>query len=417
MNTTPQNTPFKQTEIGPIPQDWEVKRLGDIGEFASGTTPRREMNERYFQNGSIFWVKTMDLNDAEIYDTSEKVTEVALKETSSLKIFPVDTVLVAMYGGYNQIGRTGILKISACVNQALTAVQTNKQILNPLFLINFLNYRVKYWKDVATSSRKDPNITSKDVKDFPVILPPLPEQTAIATALSDADALIGGLEKLIHKKRLLKQATMQHLLTPKEDWEVKKLGEECELITKGTTPTSIGKDFKSSGINFIKIESLTGNGRIIKDKVAFIDIDTNNLLKRSQIKQGDVLFSIAGALGRVALVDDEILPANTNQALAIIRLRKESAIDLKYLYFYLNSKKIQGHILSISVQGAQANLSLLNISELSIEFPLKTEQIEIGETLSDMDAELSGLEGKLEKYRQLKQGMMQQLLTGKIRLV
>lgn len=129
------------------------------------------------------------------------------------------------------------------------------------------------------------------------------------------------------------------------------------------------------------------------------------------------MFSIAGALGRVAIVSDEILPANTNQALAIIRLKKDLEIDLKYLFFYLNSNKIQTHISAINVQGAQANLSLQNISDLPIEYPLKTEQTRIAQILSDMDAEIEALEKKLEKYKMIKQGMMQNLLTGRVRLI
>jgi type I restriction enzyme S subunit len=207
---------------------------------------------------------------------------------------------------------------------------------------------------------------------------------------------------------------MQQLLQPKEGWEVKKLGEVSDLITKGTTPTSVGREFQNKGINFIKIESLQKNGEIVKDKVAFIDEFTHNLLQRSQLKSKDILFSIAGALGRVAIVKDEILPANTNQALAIIRLKDGYLVD--YIYFYLNNEKIQKYILTISVQGAQANLSLLNISELDIPFPALEEQTRIASVLTDMDAELSALEQKLEKYKRVKLGMMQELLTGKTRL-
>ncbi|MDF7818369.1 restriction endonuclease subunit S [Runella sp. MFBS21] len=408
MNTTPQNTPFKQTEIGLIPQDWEVKKLGEIGEFASGTTPRREMNERYFQNGNIFWVKTMDLNDAEIYDTSEKVTEVALKETSSLKIFPVDTVLVAMYGGYNQIGRTGILKISACVNQALTAIQVNKQILNPLFLINILNYKVNYWKDVATSSRKDPNITSKDVKTFPLPLPSLTEQTAIATALSDADALIGSLEKLIHKKRLLKQATLQHLLTPKEDWEVKKLGEIGECIIGLTYSPN---DVKESGLLVLRSSNVQ-EGVLKYDNNVYVDV---KIPEKLIVRKDDILICVRNGsrdlIGKCALIDDNAVGETFGAFMSIFR----SSFN-RYVFILFQSsiikKQIDEHL------GATINqITNKSLNSFEIPFPPLAEQTRIAAILSDMDAELLGLEAKLEKYRQLKQGMMQQLLTGKIRLV
>jgi type I restriction enzyme S subunit len=234
---------------------------------------------------------------------------------------------------------------------------------------------------------------------------------------------MGELDKLIAKKRDIKQATMQQLLTGKKrlagfsgEWEVKRLGEESELITKGTTPTSLGKNFTDSGINFIKIESLESNGDIIKDKVAFIDEETNNLLKRSQLKEKDILISIAGALGRVAIVAADLLPANTNQALAIVRLKADGKIHHQFLFYYLNSLAIRKYIEAINVQAAQANLSLENVNSFLILLPCLSEQTAIATILSDMDAEISQLEARRAKTAQLKQGMMQELLTGRIRL-
>jgi type I restriction enzyme, S subunit len=249
--------------------------------------------------------------------------------------------------------------------------------------------------------------------------------------LSDADALIEALEGLIAKKRQVKQGAMQDLLTPPSaagqagkrrlveggKWEVKRLGDECELITKGTTPTSLGKDFTNSGINFIKVETLDADGKILGDMVAFIDEETHKLLKRSQLKEGDLLISIAGALGRTGIVEKNILPANTNQALAIARLKSNARLNLLYVYQYLKTANIKKHIEGISVQGAQANLSLQNIADLPIYAPDLSEQTAIAEILSDMDAEITALEWKLSKARQVKQGMMSVLLTGRIRLV
>jgi type I restriction enzyme, S subunit len=134
---------YKQTEVGVIPKDWQVAALGAVSETSSGTTPPRALQERYYQNGSIFWVKTLDLNNSDIFFTEENVTELALKETS-LKCYPIGTVLVAMYGGFNQIGRTGLLGQPATVNQAITAVRPNKSHLVAQYLIRNLNYRVGY---------------------------------------------------------------------------------------------------------------------------------------------------------------------------------------------------------------------------------------------------------------------------------
>jgi len=140
-------------------------------------------------------------------------------------------------------------------------------------------------------------------------------------------------------------------------------------------------------------------------------------LRRSKLKENDILFSIAGALGRTAIVGNDLLPANTNQALAIIRLRLQAELTHGFLVFYLRSTFIKKHIDAVNVQAAQANLSLENIREFEVRCPSKKEQTAIAEVLSEMDAEIAALEGKLTKAREVKQGMMQELLTGKIRLL
>ena len=151
------------------------------------------------------------------------------------------------------------------------------------------------------------------------------------------------------------------------EWEEKKLGDITDRITKGTTPTTIGFNYHENGINFVKIESITDSGAFIKDKFAHISEQCNEALKRSQLKVNDILFSIAGALGRIALVDDNILPANTNQAIAIISLR--SGIDIKYVKEVLRSNLIQDQISGLKVGMAQSNLSLAQVSNFNIPLP------------------------------------------------
>jgi len=156
----------------------------------------------------------MDLANSELWETSEFVTELALKETS-LRVYPPRSVLVAMYGGFNQIGRTGLLRIPAAVNQAISALQPTSGVLASEFLLRVLNFRVEHWKSVASSSRKDPNITSQDIKAFEIAYPAFPEQEAIANILIDMDAEIDALEQKLDKARQIKQGMMQELLTGK----------------------------------------------------------------------------------------------------------------------------------------------------------------------------------------------------------
>jgi type I restriction enzyme S subunit len=208
------HTKFKKTEIGEIPAVWELVQIQDIGRLKSGTTPSRSEQERYFENGTIPWVKTMDLNNGEVISTNERITDVALEETS-LTLLPVNTVLVAMYGGFKQIGRTGILREKATINQALTGIVVNETIVIPYYLQWWLNAKVDYWKNFAASSRKDPNITKSDVLKFPVTLPALSEQQKIVDILSSVNCKIEKeMQKLFHLREL-KKGLMQSLLTGK----------------------------------------------------------------------------------------------------------------------------------------------------------------------------------------------------------
>lgn len=151
---------YKWTKLGWLPEEWEITKLGDLGNLSSGTTPLRANHNKYFKGGAISWVKTTDLNNGIVTSTEESVTDVALKETS-LKVLPQKTLLVAMYGGFNQIGRTGLLGIDATINQALSALVIKKKDVNPFYVLNWMNFNVGYWKRYAASSRKETTGFSK----------------------------------------------------------------------------------------------------------------------------------------------------------------------------------------------------------------------------------------------------------------
>lgn len=190
-----------------------------------------------------------------------------------------------------------------------------------------------------------------------------------------------------------------------------------ELVTKGTTPTSLGRKFTSSGVNFLKVETFAGDGKFIPGREAFIDASTHQLLRRSQLDEGDILFSIAGALGRSTVVEEAWLPANTNQALAIIRPAKvRRSVLPRYLLWQLRSSAIMQRIAEINVQAAQANLSLEQVRDFEIPLVSLTEQHAIAAALDDVAELITTLERLIAKKQAIKQGMMQQLLTGRSRL-
>ena len=179
-----------------------------------------------------------------------------------------------------------------------------------------------------------------------------------------------------------------------------KLSDIAELITKGTTPTTLGFNFQPSGVNFLKIECFDDNGSYLKDKVAHISEECNDKLKRSQLKQGDILFSIAGAIGRVAIVTDEMLPANTNQALAIIRISNED-IYLPYIKLILTSPIIRKQFERKKQGVAQLNLSLKDIGDLEIPLVSREKQIEMLNTFDKVVDIITARKQQLTKLDEL----------------
>ncbi len=201
---------FKKTEIGDIPEGWEVKKLGELFILKSGSTPYRKV-KKYYEDGIIPWVKTLDLNNDQISQTEEYISDIALRKTSC-SINPPGSVLIAMYGGFNQIGRTGVLKIEATTNQAITALLPNPQMDS--FFVNYCLMRLRpKWKRMATSSRKDPNITKKDISNFMIPIPQLDEQKEIVTILDNITKRIKC--ETVERSQIiaLKKALLQKLLT------------------------------------------------------------------------------------------------------------------------------------------------------------------------------------------------------------
>ena len=409
MSSEPIKPGYKRTEVGVIPEEWSCGKLGELCYTSSGTTPSRSLADRYFRGGTVNWVKTLDLNNSEIITTDEQVTETALNETS-LRIYPPKTVLVAMYGGFNQIGRTGILNIPACVNQAITAVQCGAS-LDASYLLSVLNFRVDYWKSVASSSRKDPNITSQDIRDFFVAYPSIKEQRAIATALSDVDALLAKLDQLIAKKRDLKQAAMQQLLTGQirlpgfsGEWEVKRFEKICALRNERIDPGIEGVQEFCVELEHIEPSS----GRLL----GYVTAGDQASLK-SQFKIGDVLFGKLRAYQRKHWMASQSGVCSTE--IWVLVANQEFSIA-EFLYHTVSTDGfIEAASTAYGTHMPRSDWSV--VKRLQIALPGLDEQTAIAAVLSDMDAELAGLEARRDKTRALKQGMMQELLTGRIRLV
>jgi type I restriction enzyme S subunit len=193
--------------------EWERKTLNDIAEISSGTTPARS-NPEFFEGGSIPWVKTMDLNNSFIIETEEKITPKA-----RARINPAGSVLVAMYGGFNQIGRTGCLSVPAATNQAISVLVLDNKVALPAYVLAWMNAKVDDWKRIASSSRKDPNITGSDVANFSISLPEIQEQQKIADNIFSLDDLITAQTRKLDTLKTHKKGMMQQLFPSPEKVE------------------------------------------------------------------------------------------------------------------------------------------------------------------------------------------------------
>jgi len=419
---------YKQTEVGVIPEDWDVVKLGDLSETSSGTTPSRSQQERYFDNGSTAWVKTLDLNNSYIFSTDETITELALKETS-LRCFPVDTVLVAMYGGFNQIGRTGLLKTSATVNQAITAIKPDKRKLVSDYLLRNLNYRIDYWKSVASSSRKDPNITGKDVRDYLIAVPSVTEQQRIAEALSDADALIEGLGQLVSKKLEVKQGAMQELLSGNarlygfsKSWEEKTFGTVFDFYPTATNARSdLSSEGTASYVHYGDIHTKF-HSHLDFSRSKLPQIDRRLCKNAALLQNGDWIMADASedfdGVGKSVEVAGLGRDEAAVSGLHTFLLREKRPTFAPVFKGHLgNLKSLHNQFLKVTTGMKVFGVSKTALKDLTLSIPDWEEQTAIASILSDMDAEIAGLEVKLGKARRVKEGMMQDLLTGKVRLV
>ena len=402
---------YKDSPLGIIPKEWEVKRLGDIADITSGTTPLRA-NREYYNNGVIPWVKTTDLNNGTLYETEEKVSKEAVEKTS-LKILPKGTVLVAMYGGFRQIGRTALLGIDATINQALSALMCKSSVESP-FVLAWLNCRVNYWKRLAASSRKDPNITGNEVAKFPILIPSKEEQGCIVEVLGLWDTAIEKQSELIEKLKLRKRALMQQLLTGK-----KRLpgfsGEWKHMPIKSFAKEVSNRNV--DGTNHIVLSCTKYDGLVPSLEYFGKQIYSNDLSSYKVIPQGHFAYATnhieEGSIGYQSNYENGLI----SPMYTVFVTNKEKVNDT-FLYAVLKSHHLI-YLYKSMMEGSinrRGGLRWDSFSTIKIDLPTLEEQNAIVTVLVNADKEIELAEEKLANLQSQKRGLMQQLLTGKKRV-
>ena len=388
-------TKFKNTEIGVIPEEWEMGYFGDVlSTFSAGATPYRGIPDYY--NGKINWISSGELNYNVIYDTIEHISEEALRNTN-LCLHAPGTFLMAITGleAAGTRGRCAFVGVPSATNQSCLAINgTNKMDIKYLYWY----YRM-YGDSLAfkySQGTKQQSYTATIVKNLPIIYPKqVVEQRRIASALTSIDNLISSLGKLIEKKKNIKQGAMQQLLTGKirlkgfdEPWNKCCLSKICNDIFSGKNTTH-----SNSGMF-----SVYGSTGIIGYTDTYkYDYPT-------------ILVARVGA--NAGTVNKAVDCYDVSDNTLIISLKPNQNIDL--LTYILKYKKLNSMIFG----SGQPLITGSQLKSLTIEIPVTiAEQQAIATILIKMDNEITALEAKKDKYEAIKQGMMQQLLTGKIRLI
>ena len=414
---------YKKTELGWIPEDWEVKRLGELAEVYSGGTPPTAISEYY--GGEILWINSGDLNKTKIFSVEGRITELGLRN-SSAKIIQPETLLIALYGA--TAGVVAISKIEAAINQAVLAIIPRRDFV--YFLLHQLIYLQEFIKRTYKQGGQA-NLSGELVKSCPLVLPPLPEQKKSAEILSTWDEAIEKLNSYIEAKKKLKKALMRRLLTGKqrfkefivregykktelgwipEDWEVRRLGESCELLKDGTHSSHIDVE-PSQGLPLLSAKDIN-NGKIFfsQESRHISEVDFKQIHKSYFLSDGDILLTIVASIGRVAVVENYERNYTIQRSIAVIRLRKQF---YNYFYFYFfQCLYFQKELIQRSNASAQAGVYLGELSKIKIPLPPLPEQKKIAEILSKADEEIDLLNQELEKLKTQKKGLMQKLLTG-----
>ncbi|HRL77877.1 MAG TPA: restriction endonuclease subunit S [Candidatus Accumulibacter phosphatis] len=398
-----------------IPDAWEVKRLGDLATVRDGT----HQTPRYVPDGIPFYsVEHVTCGD---FTRTKFISDEEHRFlTRSYKIERGDILMTRI----GSIGDCRLVDWDVNASFYVSLALLKLHGADAAFVTQYSNSQAfKAEVDLHSLPSATPKkINLGPISDIRLPIPPLPEQRAIAAALSDVDALLGGLERLIAKKRDLKQAAMQQLLTGQTrlpgfsgEWEILQIREIASVRTGPFGSTLHESDYVQDGTPIITVEHLGEFGVTRQNLPLVSDQDCKRLCSYA-LEAGDIVFSRVGSIDRNALIREEEEGWLFSGRLLRVRPDKKR-VFAPYLSLQFHTESFKNSVLAVAVGQTMASLNTKILRDLSVPIPSIGEQDAIATVLSDMDAELSALEARRDKTRALKQAMMQELLTGRIRLI
>lgn len=395
---------YKNSPLGVIPNEWEVKRLGEISQMFSGGTPKS--TEQMYFNGEIPFIKSGEINNAK---TEQYLSELGLKN-SSAKLIERGDLLYALYGATS--GECALSKISGAINQAILCIRPTKDV-DRYFLLSFLQKGKEYYYNSYLQGGQG-NLSADIVKGYKILTPPLPEQRKIAEVLSTWDRAIEKQMLLVEKLELRKKGLMQQLLTGKkrlhgfsEEWKTVKLGSIADVVGGGTPDTN-NSDYWDGNIAWLTPSEIGTEKYVYTSKKHITEEGLKNSSARL-LPVGTIVFTSRATIGLKAILKTE---ASTNQGFQSLIISQSSNIE--FVYYLLD---ILIHVIRKKSSGSTfPEISANSLKSINITTPPLEEQNAIAEILSVCDKEISLAKQKLDTLRQQKKGLMQVLLTGKKRV-
>lgn len=390
---------YKKTDIGEIPVEWDVVELGNLAKVTMGQSPN-SINYNVQRIGLPLIQGNADIKNRKtiIRNYTSEIT----------KICNVDDIIMSVRAPVGEIARA---TFNACIGRGVCAITYKND-----FLYHYLIFIEKEWGKLSTGSTFD-SVNSSIVKTIKIPLPPLPEQKVIAKVLSDMDNLITALEAEIEKMRLVKQGAMQELLSAGDDWEVRSLGEVGK--TYGGLSGKSKKDFSNGNSKYIPFMNVMSNPIIDTEYLDTVSIKNNE--SQNKALKGDLFFNGSSEtpeeVGLSSVLLEDIDNLYLNSFCFGFRLFDQKKVDGLYLSYFFRSNKGRELFYSLAQGATRYNLSKTNFLKLEFHLPTYEEQTRIAKILTDIDLTIGSKEAELEKYRAMKVGLMQELLSGKRRLV
>lgn len=405
-------TSWKNTDIGNIPSDWNVKKVKDYTDIVTGGTPSTQ-NGRFW-GGNIRWMNSGELNKKNIYDVEKRITEEGLIN-SSTSLIPLNCVLVGLAGQGKTRGTVAMNFVPLCTNQSIAAILPNKTF-DSKFVYHNLDNRYLELRSLSTGEGGRGGLNKNILLNVNVAMPSLSEQQKIAEVLTDLDDLIAELENVRDKKQAIKIGAMQELLTGKRRLPgFNKPWKEVELGEIGRFDTSSGKSAYQDTFGkylIVDMGAVSSDGKLIANKYMNYAQDF--------LKYGELVMpkdDIGGGLiiGKTAVIPED------NRYILGDHVFKITVADSENPYFIsaaINSDAVSKEIHKLVTGSAQLGLAKSNIKQVVLKVPKeKAEQTAIANILSDMDGEISAINDKINKYKQIKAGVADELLSGRIRLI